>query len=250
MLLLRVGSILTSCTAAPVSPPPLGEAIPPPVPACVPPAPACSRPPISPGGPSCSPLTHLSTGGIPIQPIKELRKGQQHVMPCNNGLALGVIIPCHHPLDTHKAPQPPPHHRVVQVGAKELLEHEHEPPYDVQVHERPAVPVAVGCNGLKERLVEHNELDVYVRGVRLVEHIHVCWVAKGLLSVCNLLGANQKPLVAAWDADVVGPLVIFVAGGEASQLNYYVPTAVVGAALGQDPLYKRQIVDVGGLGTR
>ncbi len=131
------------------------------------------------------------------------------------------------------------------MGVKEPLEHEHEPPYDVQVCERPSVPVAVGCNGLEERSVEHNELDVFVGGVHLVEHIHVRGVAKGLVGVCNLLRAHWKPLVAPRDA--VGPLVILVAGEEASPLNQYVPMAVVGAALGHNPPYEHQsLISAGG----
>jgi hypothetical protein len=94
--------------------------------------------------------------------------------------------------------------------------------------------------------VEHNELDVYIGGVRLVGCIHVHGVAEGLVSVHDLLGAHQKPLVAAWD--VVGPSVVFVARGDASPLDQYVPTAFVGAAHGHNLLYKCWIVDFRGGG--
>ena len=187
-------------------------------------------------------------GTIPVRPIEELREVRQDVTPRDERVVLGVVVLRHYPLDAHEAPQPAAGHEVVKVRVEESTKHEHEPPYDVRVCDRPSIPFVVRRYRLEERTVQDYVLDVDIGGVGLVEGVHVRGMAEGLVGIRDLFGAHCEPVVTA--VHPVGALVALVTGGEARPLNEHVLPAVVGAALGHDALHERGIVDVGGGGGR
>mmetsp|Transcript_53859 Transcript_53859/g.114422 ORF Transcript_53859/g.114422 Transcript_53859/m.114422 type:complete len:229 (+) Transcript_53859:550-1236(+) len=96
---------------------------------------------------------------------------------------------------------------------------------------------------LEERTVQHHELDVHVRAVRLIKGVHVRGVLQRLVRVGDLVGGHGQPHVLTLDA--VGAAIVRLAGGEGRPLDHDVLPPVVGAGLAHDGLDEGRVVDLG-----
>ncbi len=88
-------------------------------------------------------------------------------------VVLCLVILCHDLLHAHKAPQLCSIDQVVDVRIQKCPQHEHESPDYVAVNRRTSVQITMTRNGLEEGTVQHDELDVDLRQVGLVELVHV-----------------------------------------------------------------------------
>mmetsp|Transcript_55294 Transcript_55294/g.117583 ORF Transcript_55294/g.117583 Transcript_55294/m.117583 type:complete len:240 (-) Transcript_55294:196-915(-) len=102
------------------------------------------------------------------------------------------------------------------------------------------VPSMVASDGLEERTMQHHELDIHQRRVRVDEVRHVGRMIQRLVRHGYLFGRHGQPLVLPLDA--VRAVIVLLPGGEGGPLDQDVLLPVVGTRLFDHPFYELGIV--------